>query len=225
MFLFDLHVHTQEVSPCGELSAVDLVKTYHARGYSGIVITDHFREKTMMQLPGETWREKVDGFLRGYQLAREAGEAVDLTVLFGLESRTADCDRNEFLIYGATRDFLLENEWLCARTLAEISTAVRKADGMIFQAHPFRRGMSLSPQELVDGIEVFNGRNNNFSTDIAIHTAKERGWHMLSGSDCHSTEEAGRGGLLFSERPKTMEQLLQALRADQYAFLSRPQQV
>lgn len=225
MFLFDLHVHTREVSPCGELSAVDLVKTYHARGYSGIVITDHFREQTMMQLPGATWREKVDGFLHGYQLAREAGEAVGLTVLFGLESRTADCDRNEFLIYGATRDFLLENEWLCARTLAEISAAVREAGGMIVQAHPFRRGMTLSPPEQVDGIEVFNGRNNYFSTDIAIRMARDRGWHMLSGSDCHSTEEVGRGGILLSERPETMEQLLQALRTDQYAFLGRPQQV
>lgn len=223
MFLFDLHIHTQEVSPCGELPAADIVRQYHARGYSGIVITDHFRRKTMQRLPGESWPEKVDGYLRGYELAKEAGDALGLTVLLGLESRTADFDCNDFLIYGITRDFLLEHEWLYDRPLAEISAIVRGAGGMIYQAHPLRRGMKVAPPELVDGIEVFNGRNNNFTTDIAVHTARERGWHMLSGSDCHSTEEACRGGVLFEERPETSEQLLQALRADRYAWIARPE--
>ena len=36
-YLFDTHVHTAEVSPCGTVKAEKMVKLYRESGYSGMI--------------------------------------------------------------------------------------------------------------------------------------------------------------------------------------------
>ena len=40
MNLYDLHVHTSEVSPCGHLNVQEMVSRYEKKGYSGIWLTN-----------------------------------------------------------------------------------------------------------------------------------------------------------------------------------------
>jgi len=42
IYKYDTHVHTKEVSPCGKVPAIEVVKLYKDAGYHGIVITDHY---------------------------------------------------------------------------------------------------------------------------------------------------------------------------------------
>ena len=45
MNLYDLHVHTSEVSPCGHLNVQEMVSRYEEKGYSGIWLTNHFHRE------------------------------------------------------------------------------------------------------------------------------------------------------------------------------------
>ena len=39
---YELHCHTSECDLAAHASAAELVRLYHAAGYSGMVITDHY---------------------------------------------------------------------------------------------------------------------------------------------------------------------------------------
>ena len=41
-YRYDLHVHTAEGSKCGHSSGAEMADFYKAKGYAGIVVTDHF---------------------------------------------------------------------------------------------------------------------------------------------------------------------------------------
>ena len=59
------------------------------------------------RFPG-TDMEKTRNWLRGYEQAKAAGDAQGMTVLFGLEARVPGSE-NDFLIFGAEPEFVLEN--------------------------------------------------------------------------------------------------------------------
>lgn len=223
MYLFDVHTHTAEVSPCGVLTAEETVDVYCELGYDGICVTDHFNARSLERLGRSTWEETVEAFVSGYRLAEAAGREKGLTVLFGAEMKVSDYANNEYLVYGITPEFLAARPRLYERTLAELSALVRAAGGMIFQAHPFRSGMELSPAALLDGIEAYNGNPRHTSVnDAAIATAKKEGYFMLSGSDSHQTGDAGHGGLALYTLPRTIEELLSIIRSNRYALLASP---
>lgn len=74
MFLFDTHVHTKEVSPCGNVSAAKTVRLYHEAGYSGLCITDHLKRGYIRDHCFENWKEYISCFLRGWHAAKAEGE-------------------------------------------------------------------------------------------------------------------------------------------------------
>ena len=41
-YRYETHMHSREGSACGKDSAADMVRAYHAAGYAGAVLTDHF---------------------------------------------------------------------------------------------------------------------------------------------------------------------------------------
>jgi len=85
---FDLHVHTAETSKCGIVSAPDLVRSYKAAGYDGVVITDHMHETYIsLQNCRDDWQECVTRYLFGYQEAKRVGDEIGLTVALGVELR------------------------------------------------------------------------------------------------------------------------------------------
>lgn len=221
MYLFDCHTHTSEVSSCSAMSAEATVKAYRSLGYDGIVITDHFKDEVFQRMPGATWADKVDSFLRGYHIARELGEQCGLTVLFGAEIKVGDYPMNEYLVYGVSRAFYAEREWLYERPLAEVSADIHAAGGMIFQAHPYRGHAVLSPAELLDGLEGFNGNpRKNLFNDRALQTAKQWNVHVIGGADSHQPGDAGHGGMAFETLPKTSEEMVARIRAGQYALVT-----
>ena len=140
--------------------------------------------------------------------------------------KVSDYECNEYLVYGLTPEVLAAHPYLYDRTLAELSALVHANGGMIFQAHPFRSGMVLSPAALLDGIEAYNGNpRHNSVNDVAIATAKKEGYRMLSGSDSHQAGDAGHGGLALYTLPRTVGELLDILRSNHYAILATPEKM
>ena len=45
-YKYELHCHTSMVSQCGRVEPEEIVKLYKEKGYSGIVITEHYSPLT-----------------------------------------------------------------------------------------------------------------------------------------------------------------------------------
>jgi len=220
-YKYDTHVHTSEVSYCGKVPAEEAVRLYKDAGYDGIVITDHFFDLYFEALGDISWNEKIDCYLEGYRTACEAGKAIGLKVLLGMEIRFPE-NINDYLVFGIDEEFLRKNRELYRLGLRKFRALTKDKGIMIFQAHPFRSGMVLAPPELLDGIEVYNGNPRHDSrNDMAYGYAQKNGLLMSSGSDFHHTVDLARGGIITSERINDSRDLVDVIRNDKIIRLIR----
>ena len=113
MTRFELHAHTSECDLAAHASGAELVRIYHAAGYSGMVITDHyfahFYKWFADELEGKSHREIMARRLKGYYAARNEGEKLGFTVLPAAEVRFNKSlyGINDFLVYGCDEEFFL----------------------------------------------------------------------------------------------------------------------
>lgn len=217
--LFEMHAHTDETSNCGKVPAAEMVEIYKKLGYDGIVVTDHMSTHTFFKYDysNMTWDEKVDIFLKGYNLAKEAAKD-DIKILLGMELRfdLENCE-NDYLVYGIDENFLRSNGDLINMNIEGFSKLAHSKGLMIFQAHPFRFNMTVTRPKFLDGIEVFNGNpRHNSNNTIASKWAELQGLQMSSGSDFHEHGDEGHGGILFSDKINSNTDLINALRKNDY---------
>ena len=107
-FLYDTHIHTIEVSPCGKIHAAETVDAYAAQGYAGLVITDHFHNQFLEIADTEhNWDLVIDRYMAGYRAAKKRGDEIGFNVIFGSEMRFTDND-NDYLVYGIDEAWLRE---------------------------------------------------------------------------------------------------------------------
>lgn len=215
-FFCEMHAHTSNTSRCSHVSADDMIKDYIKAGYDGIVVTDHLSPSTFEQFEGEaiSWKEKVDFFLRGYKAATEAANG-KIKVFLGMEIRfyfPEDANMNDYLVYGVTEKFLYDNVDIDRMRIRQFSELVHKNGMAIFQAHPFRTGMTVTNPKYLDGIEVYNACiRHNSHNNIANMWADENGLLRTSGSDYHEHEDTARGGLIFDREITDNADLVKAL--------------
>lgn len=222
MFKIDTHVHTAEVSICGNISAKELVREYKKAGYSGIIITDHFdQRKFFAQFEEKNWEEKINLFLEGYNLAKKEGDKVGLSVYLGMELRTPE-NNNEYLVYGVTPEFLLKYENLQLKPLSEVKKIVDENSLLIIQAHPYREMCIPAPKEFLHGVEVFNGHFwHNSHNDSAEKLHLQNGGIKTSGGDTHDYCDIGNAGVIFKEKP---EDIVKAFKEGNYELIKTDEQ-
>lgn len=194
----DLHVHTKEVSPCGLVSATDIVDNYIKKGFAGIVITDHFNKYFFEK--GKT----IDDFLLGYKIAKNEGRKKGIKVYLGMELKLNEGE-NEYLLYGIDEEFLRNNPNLYEYSLEETIDIIHNYGGIIIQAHPFRNQICF-PRNEVDGYEVFNGHfsHRNYN-EKALSFAIDTGKIQTSGSDTHWIYDTANGGIELDKLPDETE--------------------
>ena len=199
LYKYDIHVHTSETSPCGNVSAKELVQLYKNKDYNGIVITDHYYNSYFESLGDISWNDKVGNFLIGYNNALAEGKNIGLNVFLGMEIRFME-NSNDYLVFGIDAEFLKENKELYSLNLSQFRELTKNKDILIYQAHPFRPDLIPADPLLLDGVEIFNGnRRHNSSNHKALEYARENSLKMLSGSDFHEYEDFARGGIKVSE--------------------------
>lgn len=193
----ETHLHTSEVSPCGQVEAKTAVREYSRIGYDGIVVTDHFGSYSLDLFEGSP-QKKAERFLLGYRAAREEGEKIGLTVLFGAEICLEE-GPEDFLLYGLSPEFFLENPLCYTLSLKKLSELVHSAGGIVVQAHPFRAYCRPREAEFLDGVEVFNGNPRHDSRNyLAAAFAEANGFSVrTSGSDYHQPQDLARGGMIL----------------------------
>lgn len=207
MFLFDTHVHTKEVSPCGNVSAAETIRFYHKAGYSGLCITDHLKRGYTRGQEFQHWEDYVSYFLSGWRAAKEEGKQFGMDILLGAEL-CLDGSRNEYLLFGITEKFLYDHPELYAKSLPELREIADRNKILIFQAHPFRPEMERATPSLLDGVEVVNGNpRHNSHNELAFRFAEENKLLMCAGSDCHEIEDVARSGIRTQRRIRDLSDL------------------
>lgn len=202
LYRYDTHVHTAEVSKCAKSSGREVAEAYHARGYDGIIITDHFFNGNTTVPRDLPWRERVELFTAGYRAAKEYGDKVGMQVLFAWEDSS---EGNDFLTYGLDENWLADHPFIDRLPLVDYLKYVRLAGGTVVHAHPFRQDyyipmIRLLP-DLVDAVEVLNGHRTDEVNRRAKWYADSYGLPGTAGSDNHDVANGfAEAGVLLDER-------------------------
>ncbi len=223
-FLYELHFHTKESSPCAVTPAAEMVRAYKKRGYTGVIVTDHFVNCNRYFHTEQPWEEKIERYLQGFREAKAEGDKIGLDVFFGWEYTFRET-MDDFVTFGVAPEFLLRHPELCSLPLAEYTALVRSYGGMVWHAHPFRRAPWLGDKKIfprafpeVDGMEILSGRMNHEEANRqALCWAEEHALPGFAGSDAHDTDDIS-AGVLLSRRAESTEDLVSLLKAGGFSF-------
>ncbi len=200
-YLYETHMHTCLASACGVSTGKEHARFYRERGYTGIIITDHFfggNTCVNRELP---WEKRIDLFWRGYEDALEEGMRIGLDVFFGLEQ---NFQGDEYLIYGLTKDYMKAHPELEHWTRREQLERVHEQGGAVIQAHPFRiRGYMDKirlADRFADGVEAANAGNEALDDARCMRYARAKGLLMTAGSDNHHSPREVLFGVELEEK-------------------------
>ncbi|MDL2234960.1 PHP domain-containing protein [Christensenellaceae bacterium OttesenSCG-928-L17] len=217
-YLYETHLHTKESSRCGHVPAAQMVDEYLARGYAGIVVTDHLPGDYLPELPASTdWQVWVDHLLAGYKAAKAAGDEKGLDVILGVEIRFPAND-SDYLLYGVDEEFLRANPFLHQ---TNIKRFFRKYGSqlLIIQAHPFRTSFPVYPR-FMHGVEIVNCNERHDSrNELALAlTNDHKKLKQLAGSDAHRMEDIGRAALMLHQQITNSHMLKRVIENGQYTL-------
>ncbi|MDD5018360.1 MAG: PHP-associated domain-containing protein [Eubacteriales bacterium] len=199
LYQFEMHCHTAETSPCGILHAAEVVDGMKEAGYSGTFITDHFYARFFKKqgLEHLEWEIQAAQYLKGYHAAKRRGDEIGVKVFLGLEVQTEDSPF-EFLEYGPDERFIRDNGPFYKLSTPEFYRLMHDNGYLVFQAHPYRFGLSPENPMYFDGIEIVNAQPRNESRNkLALKFAYDHDIMVIAGSDVHMKEDIGRSGIML----------------------------
>ena len=219
MFKTETHLHTSEVSPCGQVSAEEMVRRYFEAGYKTIFVSDHVYTKKFQTFGDIPWSEKIDLYLEGYKKAKAVGDELGMNIILSAEVNFNGCP-NDYLLYGIDEDFLKGCPDLLDMGIERFYPYAKERGVTVVQAHPLRNGRCVPTPDFVDGLEVYNSncRHENF-TEKLLEIAKETDKPMTSGSDAHRIEDIALAGVITENEIKTAKDYTDALKGGKLTLL------
>lgn len=218
----ELHVHSTGFSKCGKLDVEEIVALYSAKKYDAIVLTNHFSHASERYYTGMGGKDYHRAYHDMIRKAQDAGRKHNLLVLGGYELRF-DQNCNDYLVYGMTEEFTRDYAPIFENGVATFSETAKENGFLLYQAHPFRKDMTIIRPELLFGIEVQNTHPRHDSrNDIALAWAEKYGLHKIAGSDCHQVVDVGSSAIVTDETVRTMDDLVRVLRNDQFTIIREP---
>lgn len=217
MYYYELHMHTMETSRCAHSPAADMVAAYQAKGFSGVVVSDHLMNVQSWAKDEKVWEKRVEKQLAGYDAALEAGKRLGMDVFCGWELTYRD-NGEDYLTLGLSPEWLYAHPWCETWEIERYRDAVHADGGMLIRAHPYRRAWYIHTpcverEGIADAIEVFNGGNNTLAeNDQALAYATAHHLPMTGGSDAHHVSEAARGYIGLAEKAESYAALCAAIR-------------
>ena len=218
LYTVETHLHTSQGSACAHSTGAEMARAHKAAGYDTIIITDHFFGGNTAVPRDLPWAQRIELFCAGYEQAKQEGDKIGLTVLFGWEWAWHG---TEFLTYGLDKAYLLAHPEMEEWDIPTYLTNVRAAGAYISHAHPFRQAPYLTGEprffpEYVDAAEVYNcGNADNLYNLQALAYARRYGLAMTSGSDGHDAAQMRGGGMRFATPINTIADFIRAVRTRQ----------
>lgn len=218
-YKYEMHIHT---SPCsgGGSDIREHIDELIRKGYSGMVVTNHFYAGDTRIDRDLPWEDFVDAYRQDYLYGLEYAKERGFDLLFGLEEHVGG--GQEILIYGITPELIAAHPELKNASAEMFADVVHSAGGLVYQAHPYRARWYISqpfPLECLDkldGIEVYNAGNDPEWNESAKELADELQLSCVAGSDGHSVASAGRAGIAVAERISVNEDLIRILKSGEY---------
>ena len=200
-YLYDPHTHTAETSKCGHLPAAEVVDRYVAKGFTGLVVTDHLHPEYLSRIDTDhNWDHVMDHYLSGYHASKARGDQVGLDVILGAELRFPEND-NDYLVYGIDEQWLRSNPYVCCMSAREFFAKFHD-QVLIIHAHPYRDGNTVVFEDAVHGSEVINGnpRHDNGNDKALALCRRHPEYYRLAGSDTHQAGDEARSGVILPRR-------------------------
>ncbi len=215
MFKTELHCHSNDISECARVNTTDIINKFTSKGYSTLVLSNHFNLGTMRYVGASSWDEWVDKYISGYEKLKRDAQG-KMNILLGMELRFNE-NVNDYLVFGITEEFLRKYPDMLDMSPHSFHEIARENNCLFVQAHPFRNGMTVIRPDALDGVEVFNGHFGHDSrNDIAKMWAEKYNLIMTSGTDFHYNDSPANGGILTENEITTMSQLIEVLKSGNY---------
>lgn len=220
-YKYEMHVHTTLSG--GGAPIRDHIDALIEKGYTGMVVTNHFYAGDTRVDRALSWEDFVGAYRKDYLYGLEYARQKDFDLLFGIEEFVGG--GREILIYGIT-PYLLETHPELKNAEAEkYAEIIHRAGGLVYQAHPYRDRdyiqipFPLDCLDKLDGIESYNAANKSEWNEQAEKLAKAKGFACIGGSDGHSTDSVGRSGIATKERIKSNKDLIKILKNGEYTII------
>jgi len=108
-------------------------------------------------------------------------------VLFGIEISAEMHERRHILVYGVAPEFVLEHPCVFDLTQKELYSLVKSVNGVVIQAHPYRKGGKLLDPAYLDGVEInCHPLYGTSDSERVIETANTYGLTLTCGGDYHT---------------------------------------
>lgn len=218
-YKYEMHCHTKIGSrQCGRMMPKDIAKLYIEKGYSGIVVTDHYSPLTFSPFHGYfAPQTKIDNYIAAYEEFKKY-ESDDFSVMFGIELRHY-ATANDYLIYGMDENWLRKQGNLLAVWEREMYELMHSEGYLVFQAHPYRPGIKRCNPDYIDGVEIYNGKSTREQNESAYAWAKQTGKLMISGSDFHVPKNLARGGIITNKKISNNADLLDMIKSQDFKMI------
>jgi len=192
----DLHVHSSERSPCAKSREEEQIQAAIACGLNAMVMTDHGRLVLQAHL---------DALNQKYAPFRIFG-GVEITVE----------EKEDVLVLGIHDPVLESRKW----TYPELYAFVRRYDGWMAIAHPFRYRPTINvdiEHYPPDALEACSMNVPRGERQHIREIAKWLGIQVVCNSDAHVTQSLGVAYNCLNEIPADEADLVQLLRSGAYA--------
>ncbi len=198
----DLHVHSG-FSICASTTYKEAVELY-AQANINIVLCNHYNALYTTPYGGAYSKHDYPlRYVEEFYRTRDYGDKLGVKVLFGIEAAIClpDCPYAEYLIYGASPEFVLDNPRLYELDQKELYALCKQNDLFLVQAHPFRKEQGHFPHDMksVDGVEI-NCHYRFLREEERVRAlAKENNLIITCGSDFHTAGQQGAGGIICED--------------------------
>ncbi len=198
----DLHLHTQEGSPCAGHPTARVLEAALEHGLGGVAITDH------------------DRLLPSAQLSELARRYAPLRIFTGIEVTVGE----EHLLVHGTRNPALESRL----DYPELWRLVRAEGGFLTLAHPFRYKNRIEldlEQYPPDAVELHSVHTARCHEGEILELARRLGIRTLTTSDAHEALNVGIYHVELEDSVETDHELVAALRRGAYRPCARQARV
>jgi len=200
--IIDLHTHTWPCSEDSDLKPHDLIDLAKRSGLDGICFMEH------------DWHWKEEDIAR---LSREH----DFPVFHGMEISS---EEGHLLVFGIGEyQFGMHHAEFIRRLADEVG-------GAVVMGHPYRARVRYNSDpdqllesvlgnsvfDLVDAVEVLNGRSKDEENRFAIEVGRRLNLRGVGGSDAHSSQDVPSFATEFERQVRSMEELIAELKAGRF---------